>query len=259
MASQCKIGHALCNGMLPLLGDNWGFLIMAGPQRLSGGHESPLWCSLQSTSLVQAQFSVIIPSLYDISWWPQEGSLCGHQLSLHTILAPALAPNPFLQGSFISGNLLHLQPLGIDQHFANVPLLDLPGVTPLGAAVGFWSLCSQKDGIPFCKSIQLFCSHQLCMCQGSGALAGSQKSHTLFPQGGGCAQGPYCTIKRPTEVSQCVQGQLLYIKKKKSQQVIGFYSSLFQIRKPGTRDHKGLIQSHTALTLTQLLIPLWVW
>ena len=47
--------------------------------------------------------------------------------------------------------------------------------------------------------------------------------------------------------------------KKKSQQIIGFYSSLFQIRKPGTRDHKGFIQGHTALTLTHLLIPLWMW
>uniref|UniRef100_A0A3Q1MI16 LRAT domain-containing protein n=2 Tax=Bos TaxID=9903 RepID=A0A3Q1MI16_BOVIN len=35
--------------------------------------------------------------------------------------------------------------------------------------------------------------------------------------------------------------------------------SSFQIRRPGTRDHKGLIQSHTALTLTHLLIPLWMW
>lgn len=44
---------------------------------------------------------------------------------------------------------------------------------------------------------------------------------------------------------------------KKSQQIMELHSS-FQIRKPGTRDHKGLIQSHTALTLTHLLIPWWM-
>ena len=33
--------------------------------------------------------------------------------------------------------------------------------------MGFWSLCSKKDGNPFCKSIYLFCSNQLCVCQES--------------------------------------------------------------------------------------------
>ena len=63
----------------------------------------------------------------------------------------------------------------------------------------------------------------------------------------------------PLKCHRVYKGSFSTLKKKKSQQVVGFYSSLFQIRKPGTRDHKGLIQSHTALTLTHLLIPLWMW
>ncbi|KAB0376882.1 hypothetical protein FD755_011326, partial [Muntiacus reevesi] len=43
-----------------------------------------------------------------------------------------------------SGNLLHLQPLGIDQDSANVPLLDLPGNIPDAPVASIMSSLVEK-------------------------------------------------------------------------------------------------------------------
>ena len=85
-----------------------------------------------------------------------------------------------------------------------------------------------------------------------------KKSLLYSPREVGVLRAHTAQSRGPLKCHRVYKGSFSTLKKK-SQQVVGFYSSLFQIRKPGTRDHKGLIQSHTALTLTHLLIPLWMW
>lgn len=68
--------------------------------------------------------------------------------------------------------------------------------------MGFWSLCSKKDGNPFCKSIYLFCSNQLCVCQESVALIRSQEAYTLL--GRWVCSGPvFAQSRSPQSVTGC--------------------------------------------------------
>ena len=119
---------------------------------------------------------------------------------------------PFFQVVSLLEICCTFQPLSIGQGCASVPL-ESPWCHTCRSSCGVLVPLLQGEWDPFPKSIHLFCSNQLCVCQGSGALAGSQTIHTLFPQGGGCAQGPYCTIKRATEVSQVCKASFSMLKK----------------------------------------------
>lgn len=130
-----------------------------------------------------------------------------------------------------------------------------PGLCQCAHWASLMTICSQK-GKSYCKCIPLFRSSQLCVCPGSAAMAESQKVHTLFSQGDGCVQAHVCIMKRAIEVSQGVKGQLLYIKKKKkSELTMELYYSSLHIRKPGSRDHKQVLQSHTACVRPFPLFP----
>ena len=81
-------------------------------------------------------------------------------------------------------------------------------------------------------------------------------SHSILPGRWVCSEPIFAQSRGPLGCHRVCK--VSFCRLKKSQQIMELHSS-FQIRRPGTRDHKGLIQSHTALTLTHLLIPLWMW
>ena len=81
-------------------------------------------------------------------------------------------------------------------------------------------------------------------------------SHSILPGRRVCSEPVFAQSRGPLGCHRVCKASFCGLKK--SQQIMELHFS-FQIRRPGTRDHKGLIQSHTALTLTHLLIPLWMW
>ena len=95
----------------------------------------------------------------------------------------------------------------------------------------------------------------LCM-SGKWSLGGITKnSHSILPGRWVCSEPVFAQSRGPLGCHRMCKAN--FSRLKKSQQIMELHSS-FQIR-PWTRDHKGPIQSHRALTLTHLLIPLWMW
>ena len=136
--------------------------------------------------------------------------------------APAFAPHhpgPCIDPKSLSSRQFHFwKPVAPSSPSALarvVPVypLNLPGVIPLGAAVGFWSLCSKGNGIhsqdpsTFSAVISFVCVREVESWR-------DHKKFTLYsPREVGVLRACICTIKRATGVSQGVQGQLLWVKK----------------------------------------------
>ena len=122
--------------------------------------------------------------------------------------------------------------------------------------MGLWSLCSKGNGIcspnpsTFSAAISFVCVREV------ESWRDHKKLTLRSPREVGVLRAFICTIRGPLECHRVYKAS--FSRLKKSQQIMELHSS-FQIRKPGTRDHKGLIHSHTALTLTHLLIPWWMW
>ena len=179
--------------------------------------------------------------------------------------APAFAPHhpgPCIDPKSLSSRQFHFwKPVAPSSPSALarvVPVypLNLPGVIPLGAAMGFWSLCSKGNGIhsqdpsTFSAVISFVCVREVESC------GITKNSHSILPGRWVCSEPVFAQSRGPLGCHRVCKASFCGLKK--AQQIMELHFS-FQIRRPGTRDHKGLIQSHTALTLTHLLIPLLVW